>query len=792
MNRRTIRIAGVRLHGRSVRNHVASVNTRIPPDAQGQGTEDLGWHSRSPDVIRDELRKEHQEEETKQAQQQLDKAVYDLYDKTLERYQAELDTLLVYAGLFSGILTAFNIEAYQLLRPDAAAEASATAIRELAAELRTFAFNAARGEAAWNPPPLRVDAPTTSKLPAFVIWVNCLWFASLVTSLSAATIALLVKQWLYEARTGISAQSRASTQLLQFRISSIEDWKVWNIALLVPLLLQIALLIFLAGLLIILHNLDAIVASVTTAFAATLFAFLIVVTLLPAFHPGCCYRSPQARILAFAARPLRNLVQSCARGCARRLAILLSGEAVRAQQARDADSDVKIHLLDRVLLLLQKPFVALSRAPRCLPWQVHDQVQLREQSDKLNVKTAVMAWHTTLDPAQLEHMRVALCGEAGAPLVKCLRHLGIKMVGDIELPPALRKRNVRGYLGPLVLSAIRQMFTLTDRGPQWESFLQKLLNVYTYAEITARSPGSLSLPDERTLRTACDVLMEVSSIENLYAALSYLSTVVDIDRDGVCDYERLHQVFTVTEQWVKTLQDQVVRLPLSDASHQSTNHGPRQPEEKRTGRLQQARMVPQATLIAFRIVTHCILRITQGTITLADIERQRFQQRARVVLAALPDFLPSADALLKGPNENKPLCYELAFGLQMLVPLLTRLSLPTDYLPNSSSIPEMLPTEVVDALVSVWRTAQAVLERPPPSTVRNIVNALEESPVGSMLPTRFRRRPAETPGSPSLADAADKLAWLQDDIARFFPRDWRPGHGPVALPEPRNGGPAMP
>ncbi|OSD05190.1 hypothetical protein PYCCODRAFT_1348243, partial [Trametes coccinea BRFM310] len=166
------------------------------------------------------------------AQQHLDEAAYALHEKTLERYQQELDALLVYAGLFSGILTAFNVEAYELLRPDAT-ESGLSAIRELTAELRAFALTD-RTQAAWIPPPLRAEAATSFKPPSFVVWLNCLWFASLVISLSAATIALLVKQWLYEARTGISAQSRASTQLLQYRISSVEEWKVWNIALLVP------------------------------------------------------------------------------------------------------------------------------------------------------------------------------------------------------------------------------------------------------------------------------------------------------------------------------------------------------------------------------------------------------------------------------------------------------------------------------------------------------------------------------------------------------------------------------
>ncbi|EIW54944.1 uncharacterized protein TRAVEDRAFT_85821, partial [Trametes versicolor FP-101664 SS1] len=52
-----------------------------------------------------------------EAQEKLDKAVKEHFDDLAERWKSEMDTLLVYAGLFSGVLTAFNIESYKLLRP---------------------------------------------------------------------------------------------------------------------------------------------------------------------------------------------------------------------------------------------------------------------------------------------------------------------------------------------------------------------------------------------------------------------------------------------------------------------------------------------------------------------------------------------------------------------------------------------------------------------------------------------------------------------------------------------------
>ncbi|OSD05185.1 hypothetical protein PYCCODRAFT_1475728 [Trametes coccinea BRFM310] len=686
-------------HDPPASNNQVSIPQPSPGDAKGPSASsnqddrhaaagvvgDKGWDSSDPQSILAELQTEYAEVQSSEAQDSLDKAAYSLHDKTLDRYQQELDALLIYAGLFSAILTAFNVESYRLLQPDAT-ESNASAIRDLAAELRILALNVDRTETTGTLP-LRARAPTPFQPPSFVVWVNCLWFASLVISLASATIALLVKQWLYEARTGISGQSRASTQLLQYRIQSIEGWKVRGIALLVPLLLQVALLVFLAGLLILLYNLHTVVAAVSTAFAGLLFLFLVVVTLLPAFYGGCCYRSPQARLVATAVRPIRNHVRHRARQITR----FFSRYTVQDKDTPHAHPSKGLKFSYWVFSAFQKPFVNLSRAPRCLPWRDQEQVDLRERSGPLDVKTAVTAWATTLDPTHLDNMRIALSGEPNAPLVDCLRHLGINMDGEIDLPAALSKRNVSRRLVPIVLTALRQMLTIDRakrRAHSWESVVQQLLNMYTY---TGMSLSSESHPphDAEALRTAFFVLMEATSIENRYAALYYLCTAVDVDSDAACDYKRVSRIFSAAERWIKQLR----------------SAGERQ--------LQEVVRCPQTTLTAFRIIVHCMLRITEGktAVPSADIESLRdLYKRACTVLSDLSSFLPPGEALLEGPEENKRLCDELAFGLQPLIPLLIRLSRPN---PSNAlrkpSIPDMVPVHVADALYDVWIRAKAVL-----------------------------------------------------------------------------------
>ncbi|KZV96318.1 hypothetical protein EXIGLDRAFT_643245, partial [Exidia glandulosa HHB12029] len=93
-----------------------------------------------------------------------------------ESYREQIDTLLVFAGLFSAVVTAFAIESYQWLQDDPA-DASAELLRQAVVLLSALA----------NQTP---TSPTTQRGPALpesvVVRINVYWFLSLVLSLSAA------------------------------------------------------------------------------------------------------------------------------------------------------------------------------------------------------------------------------------------------------------------------------------------------------------------------------------------------------------------------------------------------------------------------------------------------------------------------------------------------------------------------------------------------------------------------------------------------------------------------------
>lgn len=90
-------------------------------------------------------------------------------------------------------------------------------------------------------------------LPAFqpsdsALRINTLWFSSLVISLVVASLGMFVKQWLrqYMITTCTSAEERV--RIRHYRYEGLLRWGVFEICAALPLLLQLALVLFFIGL----------------------------------------------------------------------------------------------------------------------------------------------------------------------------------------------------------------------------------------------------------------------------------------------------------------------------------------------------------------------------------------------------------------------------------------------------------------------------------------------------------------------------------------------------------------
>ncbi len=140
----------------------------------------------------------------------------------------------------------------------------------------------------------KATIPTFSK-PASAIRINIFWFTSLVFSLTAALVGLLVKQWLHHSLGNTGHSPREMARVRQFRRQGLDRWHVLDIVAFLPVLLQLSLICFFIGLLDLLWVLDGLTAGIVSAFVVMSLLFLVVTTtLLPAIHKDFPHQSPQA------------------------------------------------------------------------------------------------------------------------------------------------------------------------------------------------------------------------------------------------------------------------------------------------------------------------------------------------------------------------------------------------------------------------------------------------------------------------------------------------------------------
>ncbi|KZV80673.1 hypothetical protein EXIGLDRAFT_780661 [Exidia glandulosa HHB12029] len=203
-------------------------------------------------------------------------------DVLLDGWSTTLDILLIFAGLFSAVATAFVIESYQSLQPDNTAYA-ATALYILVA-----ASNHSTGMTLPSPPDLAYKSPLSR-------WINGLWFTSILLSLAVALLSILAKQWIteYRARNNASAKSPKDWVLRrEVYFQALNTWHVAEVVAFLPVLLHLSLFLFFAGVVAFLWTLDKAIGIWIIALGGSLGVFYLACTLIPLWVPQCPTSTP--------------------------------------------------------------------------------------------------------------------------------------------------------------------------------------------------------------------------------------------------------------------------------------------------------------------------------------------------------------------------------------------------------------------------------------------------------------------------------------------------------------------
>lgn len=275
---------------------------------------------------------------------------------------------------------------------------------------------------------------TPPPVPRWTVWLNTLWFSSLILSLTSASVGIMVKQWLNEYSGGISGTSRPVARVRQYRLSNLRTWHVEDVVGIIPTLLQLALALFLAGILILLWNLHSTVAAIASTLVGLLGVFTVTATLLPLVNHKCAYLTPQIRALDSLWQPKRYAYWICTSiSTWRNTAKWLLGATVQILSTFRRCIGLYASLTyweslwrttwDMVQRLRKISSPPESWRDRKQTWQGRERSAIDELTSELDKQTIVEAYSSTLHPDALALATVCLMDFQSADVVDYFRRL---------------------------------------------------------------------------------------------------------------------------------------------------------------------------------------------------------------------------------------------------------------------------------------------------------------------------------------------------------------------------------
>ncbi|EPS99758.1 hypothetical protein FOMPIDRAFT_1082351, partial [Fomitopsis schrenkii] len=221
------------------------------------------------------------------------KQVWDYEEQRVRRWRNEINSLLTFAGLFSAVITGFCVQYYGLVQPPPP-DPHSLILLQISRQLEVI-VNQITGVS--SQPFLPAHSSDFTQPPATPpAYIATLWFAALICGLGAAFIAILVNQWLNNLLTRTALSENDSHEQLRIWNLRHQTFRTWRLAILIDVpsvLLQIALLLFLVGLVGYLWQLNnAEIATPITVLFLLLFLFLLATTCIPVFVRYTPFVSP--------------------------------------------------------------------------------------------------------------------------------------------------------------------------------------------------------------------------------------------------------------------------------------------------------------------------------------------------------------------------------------------------------------------------------------------------------------------------------------------------------------------
>ncbi|KAH8991210.1 hypothetical protein EDB92DRAFT_1798310, partial [Lactarius akahatsu] len=221
-------------------------------------------------------------------------AIFSLYlaraskfdDENVENWKGGADSILVFTGLFSSTVASLIAVSYPNLQPD-----PNTTTESLLAQISrqlSSAFPNGTSPAASLP----TQGPFSPS--ATVVFINSVWFLSLVLSLTCALIATLLQQWarryLQMIQRNHAPHDRA--HIREYFSRGARKFHIFGLVETLPLLLLVSVFLFFAGLIAFAFHANHTVAWFTVGTVAFCSLSYIALTLMPLIYHDCPYHTP--------------------------------------------------------------------------------------------------------------------------------------------------------------------------------------------------------------------------------------------------------------------------------------------------------------------------------------------------------------------------------------------------------------------------------------------------------------------------------------------------------------------
>ncbi|KAN0139080.1 hypothetical protein V8E53_003082 [Lactarius tabidus] len=205
--------------------------------------------------------------------------------RTAEGWKEEAEKVFLFTGLFSAVVATFISMSIQ----DIQANPQETSNFYLAS-----IHQAITGSNLSNislPP-----SPPTFTPPTYGIWINSLWFLSLVISMTCAVLANLLQQWarkylkVTQPRSTSSEPRRARYRA--FYADGVDNFLLPWVFEALPAMLHLSVFLFFAGLIVFLWNFDPTISKLILSWVAGCVVLYGYITFIPTFRHDSPYNTP--------------------------------------------------------------------------------------------------------------------------------------------------------------------------------------------------------------------------------------------------------------------------------------------------------------------------------------------------------------------------------------------------------------------------------------------------------------------------------------------------------------------